>query len=391
MINLYVVVNNYLFTQGINSVVDQFYKNKIKLLQAGIEYKGVIDQKKFYHEIPKRENGTPKQVNTTVKKSKLYKSYFGNVISIFLHSILVGKKVAENVYKVTSDSENTIYIFQDVFAAYYALKKYKMKNIIFMTHTYEDELEQLLMNYPEIKERKFEAYIRYIYGFVYDNCYKSIAICNKAKEWIKKNHKNLNVEVLYNSVIDCATNHKLKEHEKVNIAMASSIGIRKGFDMLKNVFGDIPYEILEKCHFHIYGNGDYLDTLKNYCRSNHIDNVTFYGRVEKPYLNYNDMDAYLMISRSETLPMSIIEAMMYSLPIFATNVGAISEMIDEGRNGFLYEPNEKAIRKAIEDILKNKNLLCEMGKESRKIYLDKFGEEKWVERLTLILKDDIYD
>lgn len=389
MLELYVVVNNYMFTQGINSVVDQFFNNKKSLKSFDIEFKGVIDLNREYNQIPERNRrNAPKPLNPRIKYNSIYNSYFGNYVSILLHSILIGKRVAKQVWRKKNNSENVCYIVQDIFAAFYMIKLYNIKNVIFMSHSYEDELEQLMMNYPFIVGKKMEKRIRYYYSFVYEHAKKTIVICNKAKEWVIEKHQNTIIEVLYNSVVDDKVVNKKKKDDRINIVMASSIGTRKGFDILLDALCRCSNDILKQFQIHIYGTGDYLDEFKNGCKKNGINNIIFYGRKEMPYKNYSEMDAYLMTSRSETLPMSIIEAMMCSLPVFSTNVGAIPEMIENGKNGYLYQPDVESIHKAIEDIVLHKDDLKTLGEESRKIYLNKFSNNSWIKQLAFILRDN---
>ena len=100
MLELYVVVNNYMFTQGINSVVDQFFNNKKSLKSFDIEFKGVIDLNREYNQIPERNRrNAPKPLNPRIKYNSIYNSYFGNYVSILLHSILIGKRVAKQVWR----------------------------------------------------------------------------------------------------------------------------------------------------------------------------------------------------------------------------------------------------------------------------------------------------
>ncbi|MFH0780016.1 MAG: glycosyltransferase family 4 protein [Parcubacteria group bacterium] len=65
-------------------------------------------------------------------------------------------------------------------------------------------------------------------------------------------------------------------------------------------------------------------------------------------------DFFIFPSHSEGFPNAVLEAMVAGLPVIATNVGAIPEMIDEGKGGFLCEPkNVEQIKKAINNLLDN--------------------------------------
>ena len=77
------------------------------------------------------------------------------------------------------------------------------------------------------------------------------------------------------------------------------------------------------------------------------------------------MDAYILPSYNEGLPISILEAMSYSLPIISTAVGGIPEILKNGENGFIMEPGDKeAIYRAIHTLMGDERLRAQMGEKS---------------------------
>jgi glycosyltransferase involved in cell wall biosynthesis len=63
---------------------------------------------------------------------------------------------------------------------------------------------------------------------------------------------------------------------------------------------------------------------------NNEDIYTFYKN--------NNVNAFINVSSSEGIPVTIMEALSFSIPIIATNVGGVSEIVDD-RNGILMSPN----------------------------------------------------
>lgn len=98
---------------------------------------------------------------------------------------------------------------------------------------------------------------------------------------------------------------------------------------------------------------------------------------------YAQADIFIFTPRErEGHPWAIIEAMAAGLPIISTDQGAISESVLNGVNGFIVEArNPEAIARKLKILIENPELRQKMGKESRRLYEDKFTEDKMVERL----------
>jgi glycosyltransferase involved in cell wall biosynthesis len=71
-------------------------------------------------------------------------------------------------------------------------------------------------------------------------------------------------------------------------------------------------------------------------------------------------------SLSEGLPISVLEAMAASLPVVATNVGMLPELLREGENGFLVEPRAaEAMAERLARLLNEPELARSLGAAGR--------------------------
>lgn len=93
-------------------------------------------------------------------------------------------------------------------------------------------------------------------------------------------------------------------------------------------------------------------------------------------------DFLLFPSYSEGFPLSVVEAMAVGLPIIATKVGAIPEMIAHGQGGFLVEPRDpQALIIAIKQLIAEPALKIAMGKYNREKSFNLYRYSVVVEKL----------
>lgn len=82
--------------------------------------------------------------------------------------------------------------------------------------------------------------------------------------------------------------------------------------------------------FHIYGDGPMRAALE----SKYAKHVTFHGQVNMSE-HWHNIDLLCMPSRFEGLPMAALEAMARSIPVLASDVGALPRLIDDRQNGWI--------------------------------------------------------
>lgn len=86
---------------------------------------------------------------------------------------------------------------------------------------------------------------------------------------------------------------------------------------------------------------------------------------------------FVLCSRYEGLPLSIIEAMCAGLPIIASDVGGVRELVEDGVNGFLVPAgNQTALSKSLDRLQSDTALRARMGQASRERYLASFTDKK---------------
>jgi O86/O127-antigen biosynthesis alpha-1,3-N-acetylgalactosaminyltransferase len=135
---------------------------------------------------------------------------------------------------------------------------------------------------------------------------------------------------------------------------------------------DLMIKALEKefnLELHIAGDGKEFSEWEKYIELNEISNIKLLGEI-KSFSNFKDYDIFMLISESEGLPMSAIEAMSAGLPLILSNVGGCPELIEE--NGILVNNDIHSIKSAVHQISKDINFY---SLNSLQLYNTKFNLE----------------
>ena len=105
--------------------------------------------------------------------------------------------------------------------------------------------------------------------------------------------------------------------------------------------------------------------------------VTFAGLRSDAHAVMGAADALVISSRSEAFPKVVLEAMATGLPVIATDVGSVSEMVENGRSATVVPPgDEAALASAIEAMVEAPQQRQVFGARGREIVLQKFTIEK---------------
>ena len=128
----------------------------------------------------------------------------------------------------------------------------------------------------------------------------------------------------------------------------------------------------------LVGDGSQFDNLVNLGRSLGISNlIKFIGKVDNSkvasYLQTMDIFVVPSISSSETFGVAVIEASSCAIPVIASDIGGLSEVIVDGETGFLIPPrNEEAIAEKIIKLIEEPELRQNLGANGRKFVLDNY-------------------
>ena len=106
-----------------------------------------------------------------------------------------------------------------------------------------------------------------------------------------------------------------------------------------------------------------------------------------PDLYSKQTDIFALSSFSEGLPVSVAEAMSAGLPVVASDVGAMREIVDHGRDGLLVPAQSVShLANALFSIIENREVREEISRNARKKVESKFALTKMAREY-----EDLYD
>lgn len=165
---------------------------------------------------------------------------------------------------------------------------------------------------------------------------------------------------------------KLLPQDKLNIIFSGRLVYRKGIDVLLEAFKKIATHY-PQAHLHILGSAklqmgdEYEDKLRGFVRDNNLeDAVTFHGDVDNVEDYLKEADIFAFPSRHEGLPNALLEAMACGLPVVATSIGGVVDVIRNKENGLLVKPDDvEGLYKALRYLIDLPEERARLGKVAR--------------------------
>ncbi|MGI9489687.1 MAG: glycosyltransferase, partial [Geminicoccaceae bacterium] len=172
---------------------------------------------------------------------------------------------------------------------------------------------------------------------------------------------------------------------------------KKGVDTLLEALQRLPADLHWR-YVHI-GGGVEKDQIK--ARATELglaDRIDWQGAKaqEAVIAAYRNADLYVMASRiaadgdRDGLPNVLMEAGSQELAAVTTAVSAVPELIADGENGLLVPPDDaSALATALEALIRDPKRRLSMGRQARRIVVDRFGMDPGLDQLAARLRNDI--
>jgi glycosyltransferase involved in cell wall biosynthesis len=142
----------------------------------------------------------------------------------------------------------------------------------------------------------------------------------------------------------------------------------------------------------IVGDGQDRAMLEGFCKEKGLSNhVMFLGYQEKVADYYQVLDLLVSPSLSEGLPNTVLEAMSFGVPVVATAVGGVPEIIQNG-NGVMTPPNDPgALSQKIIELLGNDTLRQAIGLKGKNSLYPRFAPDNRVRQIVHLYEEVLSD
>lgn len=235
---------------------------------------------------------------------------------------------------------------------------------------------------------------RWLLPLVYNNT-KVILLSERLYPDIDKIVPWENIVICPNGIPDVGYEYKKRNNDKPRLLFLSNLIESKGVLVLLDAL-----ELLNnrKCPFHCDFVGDTTQEIsaerfESEVEKRHLEEVvTYHGRktgAEKEgFFIQSDLFVLPSFSINECLPLVLLEAMQYGLPIITTNEGGIPDIVEDGVNGLICEKQSAtSLAVGLEKLLENEDLRIQMGQNGYQRYRSRFTLDHFEHNLTSILQE----
>ena len=188
------------------------------------------------------------------------------------------------------------------------------------------------------------------------------------------------IPVVYNGsdLSNCIVKKDYEIKDTVKLIHVGRFSAQKNHKGLLDSFAKIHSEY-SNTTLMLLGDGEKREEMEQYAKSLGLEeHISFMGNQSNVYNYLSDSDMFVFPSIYEGVPMTLIEAMGTGLPIVATNVGGIPNMLTDRESASLVDCDAQMVYEACAELIENKSLREEYGRNAIKAAV-KFSSQAMAE------------
>ena len=210
-------------------------------------------------------------------------------------------------------------------------------------------------------------------------------ICKYAKRYFGTIYNLTSFDSNYSDASTIREELKIKYNDIV-VTSTGRITVEKGYDILKEVVlrcGDVP-----NIKFIIAGDGPYRNAMENaFLASSMRDKVFLLGYRSDISNILSGSDIFIICTKHETLCISLLEAGFFRLPLIATNVGGIPEIIDSDCGYLIENGNVDGFTSALRELVNDASKRVSFGEMARKKIDEKFSRASIIKKIDCLYEE----
>jgi len=155
----------------------------------------------------------------------------------------------------------------------------------------------------------------------------------------------------------------------IKIVFVGRLSKQKDPLLLLKAFSALTQNIREKSEILIVGEGEKRKELEDFVSKNKLEvKVKLFRALEREevFEVLKNSDIFVLPSNYEGFPYTILEAMSCGLPVIASDVGGVSEIVDENCGILIKRGDEDGLKKALEKLIEDPSLLLKLGENAKK-------------------------
>jgi glycosyltransferase involved in cell wall biosynthesis len=147
------------------------------------------------------------------------------------------------------------------------------------------------------------------------------------------------------------------ERPELRLVTAANLEYWKGIDVLLDACARLD----RRLRLDVFGDGSLRDELREQASRRRVD-AHFHGFVPDVQARLASADVFVLPSRGDNAPMAVLEAMASGLPVVATRVGGVPELVRDGETGILVPADDPAaLAAAVERLAGDRSLRSRLG------------------------------